>query len=321
MYSKKYSEPLRYHGKDEKNEYFEGWYFKHVSKDLRSIISIIPGISRNLEDTHSFIQTIIQRKVNEDDILNTHYHRYAEKDFEYTEDPFQLKIGNNIFRRDMMELDLYNENYILKGNIYYSEFKDIERSRFSPSAMGFFSYLPFMECYHDTVSMNHSLTGKMYFNDSEIDFTEGKGYVEKDWGTSFPKEYIWLQSNHFQQRSASIMFSMAHIPFMKTAFNGLLCNLYCNEKEYRFATYNNSKVLDILRTENSISIILGKGDLRLYINAEIVSGGDLKAPKNGCMDLIIKEGLSGNVKVKLMKISGEIIFEGYGDPCAVEVVI
>lgn len=321
MISKKYSEPLRYHGKNRRNKYFEGWYFKHVSNDLKTIIGIIPGISKNLEDTHSFVQTIIQRNVDGKDILETHYHRYDQRDFEYMEEPFQLKIGSNIFKRDMIELDLYAKDYMLKGNIYYSEFKDIERTGFSPSAMGFFSHLSFMECYHDTISMNHGLMGSLYLNDMKIDLNNGKGYIEKDWGISFPKEYIWLQSNHFEQKSASIMFSMAHIPFMKTAFKGLLCNLYCNEKEYRFATYNNSKILELRHTEDTISIILGKGDLRLYINAKIINRGDLNAPKDGCMDLIIKEGLNGNVRVKLMRTSGEIIFEGYGNPCAAEIVI
>ena len=178
-----------------------------------------------------------------------------------------------------------------------------------------------MECYHDTISMNHGLMGSLYLNDMEINFNDGKGYIEKDWGISFPKEYIWLQSNHFEQKSASIMFSVAHIPFMKTAFKGLLCNLYCNEKEYRFATYNNSKILELRHTEDTISIILGKGDLTLYINNKIINRGDLNAPKDGCMDLIIKEGLNGNVRVKLMRTSGEIIFEGYGNPCAAEIVI
>jgi hypothetical protein len=38
------------------------------------------------------------------------------------------------------------------------------------------------------------------------------------------------------------------------------------------------------------------------------------------MNTVIKEGLSGVVNVKLMKISGETLFNGAGDPCAIELV-
>ncbi|MCK7537696.1 MAG: tocopherol cyclase family protein [Marinilabiliales bacterium] len=30
------------------------------------------------------------------------------------------------------------------------------------------------------------------------DFSGGRGYIEKDWGHSFPSAYVWMQSNHFQ---------------------------------------------------------------------------------------------------------------------------
>ena len=41
-----------------KNKFFEGWYFKHVSKDYQSHLVVIPGISINEKDAHAFIQLI-----------------------------------------------------------------------------------------------------------------------------------------------------------------------------------------------------------------------------------------------------------------------
>ncbi|QII81181.1 hypothetical protein G7057_00970 [Jeotgalibaca arthritidis] len=43
----------------------------------------------------------------------------------------------------------------------------------------------------------------------------GKGYIEKDWGRSFPKNYIWIQSNHFNDNQRSLFFSYAHIPYRR----------------------------------------------------------------------------------------------------------
>ncbi|MEZ4893124.1 MAG: tocopherol cyclase family protein [Saprospiraceae bacterium] len=37
-------------------------------------------------------------------------------------------------------------------------------------------------------------------NGEELDFTGGKGYMEKDWGRSFPSAYFWMQTNHFRSR-------------------------------------------------------------------------------------------------------------------------
>jgi hypothetical protein len=67
--------------------------------------------------------------------------------------------------------------------------------------MGWYSYVPFMECYHGLISIDHKLQGSLQINGQEIDFTEGKGYAEKDWGTSFPEGYVWMQSNHFAEGS------------------------------------------------------------------------------------------------------------------------
>jgi hypothetical protein len=53
--------------------------------------------------------------------------------------------------------------------------------------MGWYSFIPFMECKHGIVSANHKIKGKITVNNQIIDFDEGQGYIEKDWGTSFPE--------------------------------------------------------------------------------------------------------------------------------------
>lgn len=320
MFSNKNVDPLNYKGKNKSDNYFEGWYFKHVSPDLNNIISVIPGISKNNVDSHSFIQTIIQTEIDGRIILSTHYHEFSIKDFTFSEHPFNLCIDKNEFRRDAIILDLKQKDYTLQGRIKYSEFMDIHRSRFGPNAMGYFSHFPFMECYHDIISMKHTLKGGLYYNNNLIDFHNGKGYIEKDWGTSFPKEYIWLQSNHFEGRDASIMCSIAHIPFLNTEFRGFICNITFDGREYRFATYNNSKILEANHVDGKVDITIKKGNLILDIRANISDAGSLKAPKNGSMKDVIKEGLSGAVDISLSNKSGEELFKGHGNPCCIEVV-
>ena len=51
-------EPGIFQGNLEKRNYFEGWYFKHVSEDLTHVYSFIPGVSISLNNHHAFIQVI-----------------------------------------------------------------------------------------------------------------------------------------------------------------------------------------------------------------------------------------------------------------------
>jgi hypothetical protein len=318
MFLKHKKDPLIFQGKKKNEKYFEGWYFKQVSSDLKNIVSIIPGISKGRECSHAFIQIIISNKLDGYTVLKTHYHKFAVDDFQYSDEPFFLTIGKNSFSNEGIKLNLANDEYSIKGNISFSEFTEINRSMFSPCAMGFFSYMPFMECNHDIISMNHNIEGILTVNNMAYDFAGGKGYIEKDWGTSFPKEYIWLQSNHFENTDASIMFSLAHIPFLGTSFQGFICNLTFDGQEYRFATYINSKVVSVSCSGDLLVIIVVKGEYELLIKAKISQdSGELKAPNKGNMDIIIKEGLSGSVNIRLLKNS-EVLFEGKGNPCAIE---
>ena len=63
---------MSFKGNRKKNNYFEGWYFKFVTKDLKLTVSFIPGISINKKDPHAFIQVII----NDNENINTRYIKY-----------------------------------------------------------------------------------------------------------------------------------------------------------------------------------------------------------------------------------------------------
>ena len=47
--------------------------------------------------------------------------------------------------------------------------------------MGWYYKVPFMECYHEVVSLNHDLIGEIKVNNRIFSFDNGKGYIEKDW--------------------------------------------------------------------------------------------------------------------------------------------
>jgi hypothetical protein len=225
--------------------------------------------------------------------LRTGYIRYLLSAFQYNQTPFVLKVGNSVFSETLVSIHLEEDDFRMEGILKLGPFQAIKRTPLSPSIMGFFAYIPNMECYHGVISMNHAVDGTVAFGTKACDFTGGKGYLEKDWGTSFPEEYVWIQCNHFRDEGTSLFFSVAKIPYRGSSFEGFICNFIVDGIEYRFATYNRSKFTLGLLTDDRIEIEVSHASASLTICAEVLHGGALMAPTRQGMDKLIKEGLSG----------------------------
>ena len=313
--------PILFQGDIKKKVYFEGWYYKQVTRDESELISFIPGISLNETDKHCFVQYIsVTKDHNRLPVIKTDYFRYPIDQFISRDEPFQIQIGQNVFSENKVTIHLNKEGSRIKGSFSLRNMRPIETSWLNPTIMGPFSYFPQMECYHGVISMHHSINGYVKINNRVIDFSDGKGYLEKDWGTSFPKQYIWLQSNNFKDPTVSLFFSVADIPFMKTAFEGFICNLVIEGKEYRFATYNRSKLKIQQLSSTEIKIILENKKSRLTIVTHPHKFGELTAPKDGVMSKQIKEGFSDRLHITLEDFQAPFVYEDDGKMVGMEIV-
>ena len=185
--------------------------------------------------------------------------------------------------------------------------------------MGPFSFIPFMECNHAIISMKSKADGKITINNEEIVFNNGVGYIEKDWGHSFPKSYIWCQGNSFQNSDASFMISIADIPFKTFSFRGIICDLIIDNNEFKFTTYNNSKLLHYYVDNNYVDIILQKGNYYLNLKSQYSNSLKLSAPVKGKMEKDIFESISALITVTLKK-NNNIIFSDTSLNCGLEIV-
>lgn len=310
--------PILFQGYKKKNRYFEGWYYKMVSTDETVKVAFIPGISLAGEKSHSFIQVFVSYKEPVMS-LKTDYFRFDQSDFKTKETPFSVTMKDNTFTETYFSVNLSSTHLSVKGQLNLDSIVPINRSVWMPNIMGPFGYLNFMECYHGIVSMTSPLKGSLEINGELVSFEGGKGYIEKDWGKSFPRAYVWLQTNHFKDKNTSLMFSYADIPFLGFYFKGLICNLYYNNKEYRFATYNFSKVKVEEISLKRAFYVLKKGKLTLKIEAIQQDQIDLASPINGAMDHTIKEGLSGEVKIQLYE-GKKLIYEDTGIEAGIEIM-
>ena len=308
-----------FQGNLNKKNYFEGWYYKQVSTDGKTAISFIPGISLHASDPHCFVQYIIVDETLENGI-STGYVRFPVESFVWNDEPFAVKIEDNFFSESLVSVHLESVTDTISGNLKLGPLTPIESTVLSPTIMGPFAYIPKMECYHGVTSMNHHLDGSLEINGRTVAFSNGKGYIEKDWGTKFPKNYVWLQSNHFDEPDTSLFFSMAYIPFYVRDFLDFISNIQVNGKEYRFATYNNSKIKLSLPYDDTVLVTMENSKAKVKIFGKAEHMGNLQAPVLSGMDKTIKEGVSGTIELELWDKENNTHYQGIGSMAGVEIV-
>ncbi|MFA5006904.1 MAG: tocopherol cyclase family protein [Candidatus Izemoplasmatales bacterium] len=311
--------PEYFQGARKYDRYFEGWYYKLVTADGSHTIALIPGVSVNRDDPHAFVQVFVSRRADASTELRTAYVRFDRSAFSASAAAFSISVGTCRFDGGGLSVDLGDGRMRLSGEVRFSAVTPIRKTLFAPSIMGFFGYFGFLECYHGVYSMTHALSGTLLLDGKPVVFDGGKGYVEKDWGRSFPRSYVWIQSNHFTAPDASLMFSHADIPFLGMRFQGLIANLVAGGREYRFASYNLARVVRADIGEGTVSYELRKGRLLLEIDARSDMAVGLPSPREGRMVETIKEGLSGIVAVRLT-CGKRVLFADEGAHAGIEIM-
>jgi len=257
---------------------FEGWYFKHQSNGKS--LAVIPGKAVD----SAFILVVTDGR--------SYHIPFALNDYQKSDrhHDFRLRIGDNTFTPTGITLNIRHPELTLIGEIKYTNLTPI-----NGDIMGLFRFFP-MECSHGVISMKHPLDGSVTLNGEVQCYNNGLGYIESDSGRSFPKWYSWVQCNGFDA-DASIMVSVARIPFYGLRFWGCICVVWLNGREYRLATYKGVK---IIRCERGI-IELKQGKYRLVVSVENHDGYALPAPQSGSMSRFIRETLAVPARFRFME--------------------
>jgi tocopherol cyclase len=303
--------PEQFQGWGKTKNYFEGWYFKVVNADESKAFAIIPGIAMDKQgNRQAFIQVLDGKK------RTAAYHTFPAADFIPKAGLFWLDIESNNFSEHHLQLNLpgMRGKLSFKGNIPWP------KKFYSPGIMGPYAFAPFMECYHGIVSMDHSIEGELMVDDTAIDFTNGRGYIEKDWGHSFPAAYIWMQSNHFSSPGISLKTSVAKIPWLRKSFTGFIGGLWLHDRLFRFTTYNGSKLRKSFADTNKIELIIENSKHRIEILAHRSEATALSSPIGGLMDGRVEESMTSAIEVLLTDNKNkQIIFQDTGRNAGLEV--
>lgn len=294
--------------------FFEGWYYRQVSGDGKTSLSLIPKYSRSKEDPHAFLQYILDDHRG----IRTGYIRYLYEALVCEEEPFSLSIGENRFHGGGFTVDLRDGDLGILGEVVFGPLSPIGRSLYAPGIMGPFSYLPFMECNHAVISMDHSIQGTLSLLGETVTFDGGQGYLEKDWGISFPDRYVWVQANRFTDGS-TFFVSVASIPLGPLSFEGFIGVFFHKGVEHRFASYLPLTSCRVRLEEKQVVLSLKKRDLSLEVRIRLAEGGSLRSPRIGRMDEVIKEAPATSLEMLVRKKGAEEITLR-ADVAALEVV-
>jgi hypothetical protein len=310
--------PERYHGHGKEPPFFEGWYYKLVDPTEQHRYAIIPGIflSKDPEEAHAFVQVF-------DGVSGeTHYHRYPANAFWAARGTFDVHVGPSRFTANALSLRLSAEDQVLEGDAYFEGLSPWPVSLISPGIMGWYSWVPFMETYHGVLSLDHRIHGSFTVDDQKIEWTGGRGYMEKDWGASFPSAWVWMQTNHFAQPHTSLTASIATIPWLGSSFRGFIIGLWTDGLLYRFATYTGAEVESIDVSDERVRWCIRDHTYRLELTASRASGGLLRGPSTSDMGVRVPETLSATIEVRLSRGGsdhGVVILQDVGRCAGLEV--
>lgn len=272
---------------------FEGWYYKTQTPD-GEIFCVIPGISRQTDDPHCFIQLL--------DGFGTRYLRYPAEAFSAAADRLEIRIGDSVFTDGGYRLCTPE----VQAEIRFSAPVPYCSRRYTLGVMGPFALLPGVECRHGVVLADCRADGFFRWDNGARQITGGRGYVEKDWGRAFPRSYVWCHA--FLDHGASFMLSAATVPLGRACVRGIIGFLHAPDGWTKWATYTGARVVSARREADGTAVLRiaspgGTLTAALRPGAE----GTLAAPSAAGMSRRVRESTAGRAELCITGHGGRII--------------
>jgi hypothetical protein len=161
--------------------YFEGWYYKLVSKASGGngdggsssgipepiSIALIPGVVLSEKDEYGFVMLAHPGS-------NATIHKYPLGDVivrgkAVSDSDFFVRVGPNTFTATSVSVDIPG---VVRGAVTFTSVEPLPSSWVYPTVMGWFAYLPGMQCCHGVLSLSHALLGSLTFGSQTTGATD-----------------------------------------------------------------------------------------------------------------------------------------------------
>jgi hypothetical protein len=296
---------------------FEGWYLKLVDAGGTQPCALIPGVFLG-DDRHAFVQVLDGRAGT------AAYHRFPIESFRAARDRFEIDVAGSRFSSTGVTLAIdaadSSAGQGVHGEVRFGPWRPWPVTALSPGVMGPYGFVPFMECNHGILSLDHALeAGSLEVDGRRIDFGGGRGYTEKDWGRSFPAGYVWTHSNHFERSGVCLTAAVAVIPWLTGAFRGYIIGFLVGGDLHRFTTYTGAVLERLELTDTRMRLRIRNRTHRLEVDARRTEGAILHAPYERQMIARVAETMTSEVDVRLASLAGDrVVFEGRGRHACLE---
>eukprot|EP01083_Nonionella_stella_P202640 740153_1 len=340
---------------------FEHWYYKIASKHIQ--LAVIPGAyhSPNHKGDYAFIMYVTpdfcyEYRYSMDQYITAHGDNH-------TEQQFYIEIGPNNFSRNTLSLHLEPQyihsiqpiTYTNISQVLQLELQFVDQdsgfpiSLFQLGAMGFFGWIPFLECYHGVLTMNALVHGTIHWgNDAVYAYSANDdkqvvahGYLDTHWGTNVPETWIWIQANHFEKdENVSLTLSLSSVPLLGDSMYtmpGFVSGLYLDQEMYRMSKWTGAivKTLDIEDDDEfrtiSIEIVNVWKTQRLQVVAVLPNAYNMKKEDamnkyphlmmpqaDGYRMPMVMHWMNVTVWIRFVDDTKRILFEGESYPATVE---
>jgi hypothetical protein len=281
------------------NRFFQGFYFKQVSRD--HALALIAAVGRDARGMpFASIQAVLPNA--------TFTTMFPVEDARLSPEETDIRFDPNRLNTSGLILDLDGGGHSIRGALSFGPL-----SRPKGDIMGPFRFLPGMECRHRLISMAHEVRGKLVVDGQERDYDGALGYIEGDAGRSFPMRYLWTHCFAPAGEPRSVMLSVAEIPYAGRRFTGIIGSILLHEREIRLATYLGARVEKIESGRVSIRqrgyVFTASFDRRTCVS--------LQAPVDGGMTRAVHECLSGSARY-ILEDRGKTLFDFSSDNASFE---
>jgi len=323
--------PILFQSRNARGAIRERWYFKHAFRrpnlhgyvdNKVAALSIMPAVMGIGGRLRAFVQVADGLRGE------SHLFGFPLGALSYRDSPFELRIADNRFSLDGMDLALEDEAMSVQASIRYGRLSPLRSSPLRPGLMGPFAFIPTLTNHHEIGSMDHEVSGWAELNYANsvplvgrFSLDGGRGYIEKNWGSAIPMPRLWIQSNSFDAPGPSLSLSIARIEVGRRSFVGLLCVFTVGDQEFRFANYSGAQVVLLEHDGGSIRILLSSRTHKLEVlvrrgNERFVPAREVAAEVGS-----LAESLDSSVRVILKQRHGsveDIIFDASSNAAAVE---
>lgn len=292
--------PASLQGNLHKKNYFEGWFQKIYAPEHQLSFIIIYGFANgHHSDEKGFIQLHIPH----------HEHlllKFPEKEVVCATNQHRISFRKNVLstKTICIETDEVKINLSISQRQTNTTFKN---------TMGTYYLIPNLPCYHAVVDQSHQISGEIHCSGATYSINNARGYLEKNWGKSFPEKYIWLHAFDPENSDTQLLFSQAEIQWMGKTYTKHIGYITFDGIHVDLLQLKNCQIRVQPISETVQRIFISSPTLNMDIAVALGSAVLFKAPKKGLLHRSIAHYNDVAIHVRLLNRSQTRTFDLIGN--------